>query len=429
MKSGWKWMVLAVAALVSTSAWAVWDPDADTALVFNMNFETFNNSAHTTTDAKGGLVGTLVDYNNMYPNVFGETSRTGLGFDANFAAIHDNAPGPGVASNISTPNDVRLTVPSGTGVFDLGLPTKKHTWAFWFNSPSITDGTIIRHASIHLSDSGYENKLWEIRIYGGVLQFYHKDNCLKMQTASTLSELGVEVNTWHHAAVVIDRSTAVETSVPTTQQSCKIYIDGLEVPIIVTSVNTLTMNINSFYDSPLWIGAGERVFNGLLDEVRLFTGDLNSVQVSLLYQCDKTLPIALLPIPRSSDVVIGTGLSWVPAGSTPAPTGQSVYFGTDVNNMSSVATGNGSMNSVSNAQLGGLLTLNTTYYWYIRSTISGNDVNGPHWSFTTETGKAINPSPIDGAIDINDSNVHLSWTTPTTATYTVYASSVRSLVE
>jgi len=422
MKSGWKWMVLAVAALVSTSAWAVWDPDADTALVFNMNFETFNNSAHTTTDAKGGLVGTLVDYNNMYPNVFGETSRTGLGFDANFAAIHDNAPGPGVASNISTPNDVRLTVPSGTGVFDLGLPTKKHTWAFWFNSPSITDGTIIRHASIHLSDSGYENKLWEIRIYGGVLQFYHKDNCLKMQTASTLSELGVEVNTWHHAAVVIDRSSSMETSVPTTQLSTKIYVDGLEVPVIVTALSTTTMNVDVFYDSPLWIGAGEREFDGLLDDVRLYSRVLTPVEVSILNQPDKTQPIALLPIPRSSNVIMSTDVNWVPA---PDVTTQAVYFGTDPNNLVLKKTTDGTTHIATNAEIGGPLAINTTYYWYVKS----DDSNGPLWSFTSETGKAINPSPVDGAEDIDACDVNLSWFTPSAATYAVYVSATRSLVE
>ena len=60
-----------------------------------------------------------------------------------------------------------------------------------------------------------------------------------METASTLSDLGVTVNTWHHAAVVIDRSNSMETSVPTTQLSTKIYVDGLEVPVIVTALNTI----------------------------------------------------------------------------------------------------------------------------------------------------------------------------------------------
>ena len=444
MKSRLMLVVLAVAVLVSTNAWALWNPDTDPNLLFNMNFETYDNGAHTATSTvlvptptpPHYPVGTLDSYNDVNYNVFGETSAAGLGKDANFAAVHDFSAGAAVGSDGPCPNDVRLVVPGNTAIFDLGLPAVKHTWTFWFNVPSLTDGTIIRHASnyayLYLTDpdtyNTYKNYIWEIRIYGGVLQFYHKNNCLKMQTASTLSELGLTTNTWHHAAVVIDRTNAVETSVPTTQQSCKIYIDGIEVPIIVTSVNTNTMNINSFYDSPLWIGAGERVFNGLLDEVRLFSGDLNSVQVSLLYQCDKTQPVALLPIPRSSEVIIGTALSWVPAGSSPAPTAQKVYFGTDPNNLSLIKSGDGSLNAVSNADLGGQLAINTTYYWYIKSTISGNDVNGPLWSFTTETGKAINPSPIDGAENIDVCDINLMWATPTDANYTVYMSMDNSLV-
>gem|GEM_PF-1301481 len=447
MKSGMMWMALAAAILVSTNAWAVWNPDTDPCQVFDMNFETYSNTSHTAKDLVSGLVGTLDSYNDVNPNVFGETSLTGLGHDANFAAMHDISLGAGVASDGPCPNDVRLVMQTGTSIFDLSaVPyktsspfsymTDKRTWTFWFNVPSITDGTIIRHASSYAyeyledpSYNSYKNLIWEIRIYGGVLQFYHKNNCLKMQTASTLSDLGLTTNTWHHAAVVLDRSNCVETSVPTTQLSCKIYIDGLEVPIIVTSFNTSTMNVDAFYDSPLWIGAGERVFDGLLDEVRLFMCDLTPLQVSILNQPDKTNPVALLPIPRSSEVAMGTGLSWVPAGSSPAPTAQKVYFGTDPNSLPLKKTGDGSLNSVSNADISGPLSLNTTYYWYIRSTISGNDVNGPLWSFTTETGKAVNLSPIDGAEDIDVCDVNLSWFTPTAATYTVYASAIRSLVE
>jgi Concanavalin A-like lectin/glucanases superfamily len=448
MKSGLKWMVLAVAALVSTNAWAVvWNPDTDPCLVFNMNFEAYSNGAGTATDAKAGLVGTLDSVNDVSPNVFGETSAAGLGKDANFAAMHDISPGAAVGSDGPCPNDVRVVMQTGTSIFDLSaVPykssppsymTDQRTWTFWFNVPSITDGTIIRHASayayMYLTDpdtyNSYKNLMWEIRIYGGVLQFYHKNNCLKMQTASTLSDLGLTTNTWHHAAVVLDRSNAVETSVPTTQQSCKIYIDGLEVPVIVTSFNTSTMNVDSYYDSPLWIGAGEREFDGLLDEVRLFRCDLTAQQVSILYQCDKTQPVALLPIPRSSNVAIGTGLSWVPAGSSPAPTAQKVYFGTDPNNLSLKKSDDGSLNAVSNAELGGPLSFNTKYYWYVVSTIGGVDSNGPLWSFNSETGKAINPSPTNGAESIDACDVNLSWFTPTAATYTVYASATRSLVD
>lgn len=435
MKSGLKWMVLAVAVLVSTSAWAVWDPNADPALIFYMNFEVYDNGAHTTTSAipapPNAIVGTLEDYNTVYPNVFGETSAPGLGFDANFAVMHDNAPGPGVATDTPSPNDVRVTVPSGTGVFDLssfsGYLVDKHTWTFWFNVPDLTQGTIIRYAYNDLTDPSYQNKLWEIRIFGGVLEFYHKDNCLKMQTASTLSALGLTVNTWHHAAVVIDRSNSMETGAPTTQLSTKIYVDGLEVPVIVTSLNTSSMNVDPFYNSPLWIGAGERVFNGLLDDVRLYSRVLTPVEVSILNQPDKTQPIALLPIPRSSNVIMTTDVNWVPA---PGATAQKVYFGTDPCNLVLKKTAtDGTTHIATNAEIGGPLSLNTTYYWYVRSTIGGIDSNGPLWSFNSETGKAINTSPIDGAEDIDPCDANLIWFTPSAATYTVYASATMSLVE
>jgi hypothetical protein len=423
------WMMLVV-ALVSSSAWAVWDPNADPNLRFNMHFQTYNNAAHTTTDAKG-LVGTLIDYNDADPNVFGETGRAGLGYDANFGEIHDKAPGAGIQSNVPSPNDVKLTVPS-TGVFDLGFTPDKHTWTFWFNVPNLTQGTIIRHADAHLTEAGNENLVWEIRIHGGVLRFYHKNNSLQMETASPLSELGLTVNTWHHAAVVIDRTNSIETSVPTTQLSTKIYIDGLEVPIIVTSFNTASMNVDIYwyyYDSPLWIGAGEREFDGLLDDVRLFNRVLTPLEVSILNQPDKTKPVALLPIPGSSNVVMATDVNWVPA--TGAVTAQKVYFGTDPCNLPLKKSGDGSLNKVINADLnnGDPLPFNTKYYWYVKSTIGGVDSNGPLWSFTTETGKALNPSPADGVEDVNVNDVNLSWTTPTAATYAVYLSKDRALVE
>jgi hypothetical protein len=441
MKSGLRWVVLAVATLVSTSAWAVWDPDAaGSGLLFKMNFEVgfYDNGAHTATDAKGGLVGTLEDFNETNFNVFGETSAAGLGLDANFAELHDLAPGAAIQSGAPGPNDCRLAVPSGTGVFDLsttegGYLVDKHTWTFWFNVPTL-DGTIIRHASVwsYTEDPDYDsynNLIWEIRIYGGVLQFYHKKNCLVMQTASGLGDLGVTVNTWHHAAVVIDRSNSMQTGVPTTQLSTKIYVDGLEVPVVVLALNTDNMNVDGWYDSPLWIGGGDREFDGLLDDVRLFNRVLTPVEVSILNQPDTSQPRALLPIPRSSNVVIATDVNWVPA---PSATAQKVYFGTDAdaNNLVNKKTiPDGTTHIATNGELGGPFTLNTKYYWYVKSTIGGNDSNGPLWSFTTETGKALNPSPANGVEDVNTNGVDLSWNTPTAATYAVYLSVDRTLVE
>jgi hypothetical protein len=408
-------MALAAALLVSTSAWAavVWDPDADQYLTFNMNFQIYNNTTHKTTDAEGGLVGTLADFNTASPNVFGETSRAGLGVDANFAELHDVAPGDAIPG----PNDCKLVVPSD-GTFDLDEVEDKHTWTFWFNVPSLTDGTIIRHADAHLTPP--EDVLWwEIRILSGKLHFRHQNNGLKMETASSLADLGVAINEWHSAAVVIDRTNCIETSEPTKEQSAKLYVDGLEVPILVTSVTTANMKVDIHwldYASPLWIGAGEREFDGLLDNVRLFARDLNAIEVSIINQPDTTQPRALLPIPRSENVVISTNLTWDPADGAST---QYVYFGTDSENLTQIAGPlGGAIDSVD--PCAGDLALNTQYYWYVKS----NGVDGPHWSFTTETGKAINPSPADGEEDVPNHDANLIWATPTAATYDVYVSTV-----
>jgi len=196
--------------LVSTSAWAaVWVPDNDPYLTFNINFQVYNNTTHTTTDAEASIVGTLADYNTANSDVFGETSRTGLGVDANFAEVHDLYPGDAVPG----PNDCKLLVPS-TGIFDLGEVADKHTWTFWFNVPSLTDGTIIRHQDAYLTPPE-DNLWWEIRILSGKLHFRHQNNSLKIETASSLADLGVSVNEWHSAAVVIDRENTQETSDPT----------------------------------------------------------------------------------------------------------------------------------------------------------------------------------------------------------------------
>jgi hypothetical protein len=429
------WVVLAVMALVSTSAWALWNPDTDSNLIFYVNFETYSNPAHTVNSTKPGplygttaLVGNVVDYNTGDPNICGEASIAGLGSDGNFAAMHDSAPGKGVPEG----NDVKLEVADPiVTLFDLGDVSSKHTWTFWFNAPDITNGTILRHAEIqyYTDPTNFGKYLWEIRISGGVLQFYHKNNSLVMQTASTLSDLGLTPNTWHHAAVVIDRTNTIQTGNPTTQLSSKIYIDGLEVPVIVVSLNTNNMNVDLENDpAPLWIGSGEREFDGLLDDIRFFSGDLTPLEVCILSQPDRTIPAALNPVPRSSNVVMATTLSWEPA--TGNLTAQSLYFGTnsDANLLPFITSGDGSMNSASNALIGGPLTRSIKYYWYIKSTIDGVDSNGPTWSFTVETGKAINPSPINGVDGVDVCDVNLAWSTPTAATYDVYASADQSLV-
>ncbi|MEN6383652.1 MAG: LamG domain-containing protein [Phycisphaerales bacterium] len=414
MKNRIKWMVLVIAAAVYSSSCAGWNPDADASLVFNMNFENYNNAEHTTTEPVRSVVGSLTDYNSTNYNVFGQSGFKG--YDANFAAAFDQSPGKATSDQ----NDCTIRFLAYNYNFDLGdFQTDQRTFTFWFKAPNF-DGTIIRHAYKYMdSYEDYKNAMWEIRMAGTKLHFYHKDNCLRMETANTLTGMGLALNEWHHAAIVFDRRT---------RTSSKIYIDGLEVPVMINAYNTANANVEYSYEGdPVWIGGGEREFEGCLDEIKLYHRVLTPVEVSLIKQDDGTVKAkALLPIPNSSNVSIISGLSWEPiAGAT----AQEVYFGTSSESLASVATGNGTLSSVSNAALGGQFVLNSQYYWRVDTTTPGGLVTGPVWAFTAESGKALTPRPADGAEDISVTDVNLVWTSPTAGTYDVYCSTNRALVE
>jgi hypothetical protein len=369
-------------------------------------------------------VGTLYDYNVSNYNVW-QTGK--IGKDANLGEAFDKRPD-------DRPNDCKIKVPYNY-IFELGNYDVKHTYTFWFNmwkqqvsdtNEPISDGTVVRFANTYAGDpnykeAGYDKLWWELRIMGGKLCFYHANQCLQMETTDNLEDMGVLTNQWHHAAVVINR---------TAETRSKIYVDGLEEPVTIVKYNTNNADVATFGE-PLQIGAGDRQFDGCLDELELYTGELSPLQVCILYQLDGTVnPIALNPFPRSSNVIIGTGLLWNPVSTA---TRQTLYFDKDADVRTSplyTINGDGNdMNSVANGAIGGPLTLNTTYYWAVDTNVNNNMTYGPVWSFTTETGKAMNPSPADGTEDVNDHNVPLSWTTPTAVRYDVYFSDFKSKVD
>lgn len=415
-------LIVLIAALFSTSAFALFDPDDDASLKFNLDFEEYSQnspSSASTVDAEAGLTGYLEDFNTIGFDVFQESGIRGA--SADFSQLNDTSEGAGEGADCSFSVN-----PDGNPVFEFGNgidpPVAGHdqtTFTFWFRAPNISSGTFF--TQIWQYDSTY---YWEIRVYNGKLGFYHSSNNLRFETVDALNSLGVSVNTWHHAAVLIDR---------TTRESSKMYIDGLKVPVIVTSYNnvpSLAMDDTSDMYSPLRVGVGTREFDGLLDEIRIYGRALSDLEISLIYQNNPSTPhtTALLPIPGSSDVSIATDVNWVPATGA---TAQSVYFGTDPNmlNLPLVKTGSSGLNKVTNAELSGSLDFLTTYYWYVKSTISGADVNSPLWSFTTGSQKALNINPLDGAENVVDENINLQWSAPDAASFDVYLSIHKDLVE
>lgn len=106
-------------------------------------------------------------------------------------------------------------------------------------------------------------------------------------------------------------------------------------------------------------------------------------------------------------VAIDAVLSWSP---TPQALSQDVYFGT-TNPPAFVQNQPGATYTPP-----GDLAMATTYYWRIDG-VNGDDVwEGDVWSFTTDLGKAENPSPANGEGVMDSGDIILNWTAGSTAT-------------
>jgi len=126
-------------------------------------------------------------------------------------------------------------------------------------------------------------------------------------------------------------------------------------------------------------------------------------------------------------------LKWNPGNWAKTTGGHDVYFGTawaDVNSATTATAGifKGTQDANSYDPCAGELVLGKTYYWRIDE-VNENYVPGPNdppvppngrwkgdvWSFTVE-GRARNPYPADGAIDV-PKNIILRWVAGTDAKY------------
>jgi hypothetical protein len=435
MKKSMKWMVLAVVALVSTSVWAVWNPDTDADLKFNLNIETRSASGTkppTTTDSVAAFVGTFTDYN------------TAAGYDVNTAWATNGPEGNYVDFRNGSdkkmwgaPNDCRLSVvKNGNAALNFGVDeTTQRTWAFWFwevdyneandvndmheelqllpqrTPPAllIEDATFIRH-----EDPTTTGKFWDMSLTNSRIKFRcnKADARMSFETLDDVNTMGIKAKTWHHVVFVIDRTTTT---------SSKIYVDGLEQELNYGAFpgQGTSMNINNIGNSrPLSVGANgstqlpwrrEGEFDGRLDGIRVYHKALQPLQAHILSQWNTFVPhpIALLPIRNSDEVPISTDVNWIRSSAT-----QRLLFGDDPCNwdVNTVVTGGikgtGDVNDVNNKKLGGPLSINTNYYWRVNSSV------GPLWKFTTITGKASAVYPTDGQQKVSPGMINLKWSAP-----------------
>ena len=431
MKNSITMTMLIVTSLLCVSAWA-FDPDTDSSLKFLLNFQNNPDDTHTT-DAKAGITGELRDFNSLELYVFKPNGIRGV--YADFNQPNDASAGPAV-DNTTEPNDCYLSFMPNGDLFEFGefgYPGQDQTTiSFWFNMPNVDSGTFIRHESVNDDPDVY---FWEIRMNDGKMSFYHGNNSLRYETANTLSMLGITANTWHHVTFVVDRTTCIITSNPTTSLTTKLYIDGAEVPIYVTGLSSsnTALNIDSYpyYNSPLMVGGGSKNFDGLMGELRFYGRALTAMEVSLLYQYNPYAAhvTAITPIPKLTNVPLTTGISW---GAYSGASSEKLYFGESPTSLTQATITDA--NKASNAQLvtalGKSLELEHTYYWYVKSRVGSTDIDSPVWSFTAESGKATNPSPVNEEEDVEVSDVNLAWTgSPSAVSYDVYYSTDRTLVE
>ena len=189
--------------------------------------------------------------------------------------------------------------------FDFGLESL--TIEFWMNGTAkkqgILDKTGGTNYGIHFQT---DSKNMDISIYGG--------------TASVnVGISSVPTGSWHHIAVVVDRSTKIATS----------YLDGVvKKAQSISAVGSLTKNV------PLRIGhirTTPSYFSGLLDEVKFYKYARTAAQIAGDVSAGTWKTTTPLPGPVTTHAVVSYGqYIYVIGGTTktgsPPSANSKVYF-------------------------------------------------------------------------------------------------------
>jgi hypothetical protein len=200
---------------------------------------------------------------------------------------------------------------------------------------------------------------------------------------------------WHHFAGTYDGS------------QIKLYIDGV---LQATTDQTGAINTNT---NNVQIGTrdgGQWFYNGVIDDVRLYSRALSETEIKKLGN-----PAQASNISPANGALINESevtLDWE-AGFYAAS--HDVYFGEDFTDVNSATESTpeiykGRQLETQYPPDGSIpVELGKTYYWRIDEINEPNIWRGDVWSFTILGETAINPAPQDGAKYV-DINVTLEWT-------------------
>ena len=285
----------------------------------------------------------------------------------------------------------------GTGVFTLTL------WCLWDG----TSGT--QHFLTKSNAWGADTMMFQVEVKGGNSDPDRTDRMALAYQGSTQAILHlVPKNEWAHMALVFDGTNATG------------YVNGVD------ETGPQPTGIGAYVNAPVLIGVtwnGSRVFQGLLDDMRLFDRVLTETEITAIMEGDTgQSQTAYGPEPPDGALLTDTwvNLSWKPG---PSAVSHDVYLGENSGDVdeatrdSDVFQGN-QMTPMLLVGFPGFaypdgLVPGTTYYWRIDE-VNDADPNSPWkgavWSFSIAPKTAYNPDPPDGAEFVGPDNVTLSWT-------------------
>ncbi|MBL7189947.1 MAG: LamG domain-containing protein [Phycisphaerae bacterium] len=316
------------------------------------------------------------------------TPEWGVGAEGSGGAVVFNPDGcVGVDCGIFDPTD-------GTGQFSLAL------WAFW-------DGTgTFQHFLTKSNGWGATTMMFQVELWGAHTNSTYTDRVgVSYDPAGSMEFSIMPKNEWVHLTWTFDGT------------DLRVYVNGVD------EVGPKPFSIGPNVDATVFIGVdynGGRIFEGLLDEVRIYSHALSQVEIMSAMK-GEPWPYAFGPDPEDGALNLDTwaNLNWS-AGDFAVS--HDVYLGDNFDDVSNGTPGAPGFrgNQAGTSLLVGFpgfpfsegLVPGTTYYWRIDE-VNETDPNSPWrgdvWSFSIPPRTAYYPDPADGAESV-DVNVELSWT-------------------
>jgi hypothetical protein len=297
------------------------------------------------------------------------------------------------------------------GIFGDGTNTPPFSISVWIRKegPVGGDGEVLGWGS-----GGAGNRL-EFRFNAG-------NNRLRIESGggNIQGDVALTTGEWTHVVVTLD-----ENPTYTSDEAVNFYFDG----VLVNRPNSDPDPIHPTEDQDVVMGqrynqAGDRVFTGALDDVRIYDKVLAPAEVRDIIELGY-LASAHNPDPTSGGMYTDTWaiLEWGAGGTSVS---HDLYFGTSFEDVDAGAENTFVGNLTTNSQTVGFtgfpvpdgLVAGTTYYWRVdevNDAHSDSPWRGEVWSFWIPSLVAYDPVPPDGEV-FEDPETDLSWSPGMNAT-------------